>query len=353
VNRVRSLVATVDRWQRRHAVPGVAYAVLKKFGDDRANQYVIAIGWYGFIAIYPALLAVVTILSLVGADALGNGLVTTLHSFPVIGAQFNPEHASSSLRGSPVALVVGLLGLVYGAQGVTMALQGAMAQVWNVPPVDLPGFRVRLTRSLVGFVTIGSSFVVNSLLAALATGFGTSPGIKTLVIVGMIVVNLVFYTVAFIALTPVKLPLRTYLPGGILGSVAFTLLITLAVGLLQHQLRHSTETYGQFGVVIGLVGFLFILAKLSLYGGELNSVLAERLWPRSLPGCDPAPADDRVLRKVAEQGVRRKGEQIHVTFEKPSPNGNLEEQKEPPPPDTPAESDPSSPREGSGLRHGE
>jgi uncharacterized BrkB/YihY/UPF0761 family membrane protein len=306
-------MTALDGWQRHHRAPGVTYAVLKKFGDDDANQYVIQLGWYGFIAIYPALLAAITILSLVGAPSLGKGLVNTLHSFPVVGSEFNPER-SASLHGSPVALLVGLAGLVYGAQGVTMTAQGAMAQVWNIPAVDLPKLPTRLGRSLLGLITIGGCFVVNAPLATLATRSGSPPWAEALIIVGMIVLNTLFYGVAFTVLTPTRTDPRTFLPGSLLGSVSLTFLITLAVGLVDHQLRHSTETYGQFGVVIGLIGFLFLLAKLSLYGAELNTVLADRLWPRALPGGEPTTADDQVLRRVAEQEVRRKDQRIEVTF---------------------------------------
>ena len=54
------------------------------------------------------------------------------------------------------------------------------------------------------------------------------------------------------------------LPGAAVSSLGFSLLITVGAGLIQHQIRHSSATYGQFGIVIGLVGFLFILAKISL-----------------------------------------------------------------------------------------
>ncbi len=38
--------------------------------------------------------------------------------------------------------------------------------------------------------------------------------------------------------------------------------------------RRSSAVYGQFGLVIGLVGFLFLLAKTALYGAELNPVIS-------------------------------------------------------------------------------
>jgi uncharacterized BrkB/YihY/UPF0761 family membrane protein len=172
MKRVHPLLAQLDRFQREHALLGVSFATAQKFSDDRANQFVIAMGWYGFIATYPALLAAVTILSLAGAQSLGNELVTTLHSFPVIGSEFNPEHGPSSLHGSPFALAVGLIGLVYGAQGATLSAQGAMAQVWNIPAFQLPKLPVRLVRSLLGLITIGTCFVVQCSLGDSRNKFG-------------------------------------------------------------------------------------------------------------------------------------------------------------------------------------
>jgi uncharacterized BrkB/YihY/UPF0761 family membrane protein len=310
----RRLLDSADRWQRTNRVAGPAYAVVKKFGDDRANQFVVGLGWYGFVAIYPLLLVAVTVLGYIGAASLGHHLVSTLHQFPVVGSQFNPARGSSSLHGSVIGLVIGLVGMVYGAQGVTQTIQQAMAQVWNIPETDRPKFLPRLARSLVGLVTIGGAFVVNSVVATYVTGSGVSYSIRVPALVGMLVVNAVLYLAAFRALTPSSVRTRSLVPGATAASVGFTLLITVGSGLIQHQLRNSSATYGQFGIVIGLVGFLFLLAKISLYGAELNPVLSRRLWPRSLVSADPTAADDRVLRDVAHQTQRRSDERIGVGF---------------------------------------
>jgi membrane protein len=113
---VRKAVGAVDGFQRRHRWVGVPYAVQKKFGDDNANLVVVALAWYGFLAIFPLLLVVVTIFNLIGAGSLGTTLVDTLKEFPVIGTDFTAS-SDKSLNGSTVGLIVGLLGLIYGVQG--------------------------------------------------------------------------------------------------------------------------------------------------------------------------------------------------------------------------------------------
>ena len=311
---VQNLLAAVDQWQRKSGPFGLAYGVIRKSGDDRVNQFVVALGWYGFVAIYPLLLVVVTVFGFIGAANLGHGLVSTLHQFPVVGSQFNPERGSSSLHGSVLGLVVGIIGLVYGAQGVTQTAQQAMAQVWNVPELELPGFAPRLARSLVGLVTIGGAFVINAAVASLAADKGLGWDIRLSVLAGLLLINVLLYVAAFRALTPGSVGTRGLLPGAAVGSIGFSLLITVGASLVQHQIRHSSATYGQFGIVIGLVGFLFLLAKISLYGAELNPVLARRLWPRAMVSSNPTRADDQVLRDITRQNLRRTDQRIGVGF---------------------------------------
>jgi len=311
---VRRLQVTIDRWQRSNRLVGPGYGVIKKFGDDRANQYVVALGWYGFVAIYPLLLVVITVFGFIGAASLGHHLVSTLHQFPVVGSEFNPEHGSSSLHGSDVGLAIGLIGLIYGAQGVTQTVQQAMAQVWNVPQLEVPGFLPRLARSLIGLVTIGGAFVFNAAVATFATNTGVTWVIRIPVLLSMLLLNIVLYFAAFRALTPKGIGTRNLLPGATVASLGFTLLITVGSGLIEHQLRNSSATYGQFGIVIGLVGFLFLLAKISLYGAELNPVLARHLWPRGILSTDPTEADNQVLHDITHQNLRRSDQRIGVGF---------------------------------------
>ena len=311
---IRRLLAMTDDWQRASPSVGLAYGIIKKFGDDDANQFVVALGWYGFVAIYPLLLVVITIFGFIGAASLGHQIVSTLHEFPVVGSQFNPEHSTQSLRGSGIGLAIGLIGLIYGAQGVTQTVQQAMAGVWNVPQVDRPGFVPRLARSLIALAIIGVAFVLNAAAGTLVTNAGANLAIRGATFVGMLLLNAMLYFAVFRVTTPGRVSAPDLFPGAALASVGFTLLITIGSGLVQHQLRHSSATYGQFGLVIGLVGFLFLLAKISLYGAELNPVVSRHLWPRGMLSGNPTEADNRVLSDIVHQYRRRDDQRIGVGF---------------------------------------
>jgi uncharacterized BrkB/YihY/UPF0761 family membrane protein len=308
------VIGAVDAWQRRARWAGVPYAVVKKFGDDNANLAVVALAWYGFTAIFPLLLVVLTLFGYVGLQSLGTGILRTLHEFPVIGSSFHPENPSA-FHGSALALGIGLLGALYGAQGVTQTAQQAMAMVWNIPQVERTGFLPRLGRSIVGLVTIGSAFLANAFITSYVTGGTTNYAIRIPVLAGLLVLNVALYFATFTLLTAKVVGPRGHLPGAVLGGVAFTALITVGTGLLTHQLRHSSAAYGAFGAVIGIVAFLLLLAKLSMYAAELNPVLARRLYPRALPlAGEPAEADRRVLAALVHAEQRRDDQVIGVGF---------------------------------------
>jgi uncharacterized BrkB/YihY/UPF0761 family membrane protein len=314
VEPARKAMGAVDAWQRRSRWAGVPYAVVKKFGDDNANLVVVALAWYGFLAIFPLLLVVVTIFGLVGQASIGTGVLRTLHEFPVVGTDFNPAN-KTALHGSALGLTVGLVGLIYGAQGVTQTAQLAMATVWNIPQIQRTGFVPRLGRSLAGLITIGIAFFVNAVVTTYATGGTSNYAIRIPVLAGLLVLNCALYFATFTLLTAKVVGPRGHLPGAILGGVAFTALITVGTGLVTHELKNASQTYGAFGTVIGIVAFLLLLAKLSLYAAELNPVLARRLYPRALPmSNEPTDADRQVLADIVYAEQRRKDQVIAVGF---------------------------------------
>jgi uncharacterized BrkB/YihY/UPF0761 family membrane protein len=76
--------------------------------------------------------------------------------------------------------------------------------------------------------------------------------------------------------------------------------------VVSHQLHRASSLYGVFGVVLGLLAWLYLQAEVTLYAAEVDVVLVRRLWPRSLkpgsasPGGRPAgPSGDN-----EEKGAR-------------------------------------------------
>ena len=156
---------------------------------------------------------------------------------------------------------------------------------------------------------------MNAFVTSYATGGTTSYAIRIPVLAGLLIINAALYFATFTLLTAKPVGPRGLLPGAVLGAVAFTALITVGTGLMTHQLKNASATYGAFGSVIGIVALLLLLAKLSMYAAELNPVLARRLYPRALPlGGEPTDADRHVLASIAHAEQRRDDEVIGVGF---------------------------------------
>src|SRR5262249_25425776 len=155
------------------------------------------------------------------AESVGTGVVRTLHEFPVIGSSFNPA-SRSALHGSTLGLIIGLLGLLYGAQGVTQTAQLAMATVWNIPQGQRTGFLPRLGRSLASLLTIGIAFLVNAFITSYVTGGTASYATRIPVLAGLLVINTGLYFATFTLLTAKVVGPRGLLPGAVAGAVTFT-----------------------------------------------------------------------------------------------------------------------------------
>src|ERR1700743_3248611 len=180
-----------------------------------------------------------------------------------------------------------------------------MATVWHIPQTQRTGFLPRLGRSVAGLIPIGGAFIVNAFVSTYATGGTTNYAIRIGVLAGLLIINAALYFLTFTLLTAKVIGPRGLLPGAVLGAVAFTALITVGTGLMTHQFKDAQSTYGAFGLVIGIVTLLLLLAKLSMYAAELNPVLSRRLYPRALPmGGEPTDADQQVFAALARAEQR-------------------------------------------------
>ena len=307
---------SLDQFQQRHSRVGFAVGVIKKYGDDRGGSLAALMTYYGFLAVFPLLLLLTTILGYVlgaSSSASSSVLRSALVDFPIIGDQLTGS--IHPLRGSLPAVVFGLIGLVCGSLGVTQVTQHAMAEVWNIPGVRRPSFLTRLTRGLLLFVLVGVGVASTTLLASVAAVGADTPLLAIAGLIGSAAINLALFTGAFRITTPKPIPTRDLLLGAAIASIAWTVLQAVGGLLVAHQLRHASEVYGFFGSVLGLISWLFLGAQLTIYCAELNVDRVRRLWPRSILQTPHTPADRRTLTDIALQGERRPEENVRVTFD--------------------------------------
>ena len=311
--RVERLLRAADRFQQAHPFIALPVAVVKKFGDDQAGKHAALLAYYGFLSLFPLLLVFATLL----AYALSNNprlqeqlIDAAVAQFPVLGTQI--EGSIKAIEGSGLGLVVGVLGTLWGGLGITQSAQDAMNALWAIPRRSRPGYWLRLARGLGFLVLLAGGVVAAAALAQLATS-GPDPG-GALAVAGSLLLNLVLLAVIFQVLSGRWVAWRRLLPGAAVGAVGWSVLQTLGVYLLDRQLKQANLVYGVFAVVIVLLSWLFLSARMLLYAAELNVVLARRLWPRSLFQPPLTEPDRRVLAALAEAEERRPEETVEVRF---------------------------------------
>src|SRR5690242_21475962 len=171
------LVRRVDRFQQRHVVLGFPWAVMQKFGNDQAGGKAALMAYYGLFALFPLLLLLATILGFVlaGNPALRDQIINTaVGKIPVVGDQIKSE--VHPLEGNTTALVIGIVGTIYGSLGIGFAAQNAMSTVWNIPYVRWPNIYLRYLRTFGTIALLGLGGLASTALAAFATAIANGVG---------------------------------------------------------------------------------------------------------------------------------------------------------------------------------
>jgi YihY family inner membrane protein len=88
--------------------------------------------------------------------------------------------------------------------------------------------------------------------------------------------------IAFRVLTSRKVSTHDVLPGALVTGVGFWVLQSLSSVIISRYLQNAQKTYGNFATVITLLWWFYLTGVLTLLGAQLNVVLRERSWPRSL-----------------------------------------------------------------------
>jgi len=335
--RVQRSMDRFDRFQQRNRVLALPFAVIRKFGDDQAGNLAALLAYYGFFSLFPLLLVLVTVLGFVLAGRSGlqqRILDSALAQFPVIGDQIRRD--IGSIRGSGLALAIGVVGTLWGGLGVTQQAQNAMNTAWGVPRSRWPNFWLRLARGLGVLLVLGLATIVATLLSGLGTMSGLPVVGRMLPFAGTLLLNLALFLFAFKVLTSVTVPWRRLLPGAVLAGTSWSVLQVVGGYYVTHQLKGASQVYGTLALVIGLLSWLYLGAQLFLYAAELNVVLAKRMYPRSLFPPPLTKADKRAISDLAKVDELRPEVHVDVDFEpppeadrEPEPRGASEEPEPP------------------------
>jgi membrane protein len=317
---VRGLTAKLDAFQQKHRTLAFPIAVWRKFSDDQAGNLAALVAYYAFLSTFPLLLVLVTVLGMVlsGSPRLQQDVLNSaLTEFPVIGQQLRAN--VHSLGRSGAGLTIGLVFTFLGARGVANAMQNAMNRVWEVPRYARPGFPMSWVRSFALIAVIGLGVIVTTALSGVGSWSGhTFLGEwgKVLGIALSLLLNIGLFWIGLRVATAAEVTWRQLRVGAILSAIIWQMLQFLGGYVVAHTLRHASELYGTFGLVLGLLAWFHLQAQLTLYAVEADVVRARRLWPRSLFPPPLTDEDRAAMRSYAEVEQRSPEVRVETRFDK-------------------------------------
>jgi membrane protein len=263
---------------------GVLKRTVREFKEDNVTDWAAALTYYGVLAIFPAITALVSILGLIGKSAtqplitnlgkLAPGSVHQILASAITGLQHNKGTAG-------ILVVVGIAAAIWSASGYIAAFMRASNSIYDIEEgrpiwMTLP-VRVGVTVVLLLLLAISAIAVV--VTGGLAGQVGKILGVGgTAVTIWdiakwpllLLVVSLMF-SILYWAAPNVKHPgFRWVSPGGVFAVVVW-LIASGLFALYVANFSSYNKTYGALGGVIIFLVWLWISNIAVLLGAEWNA----------------------------------------------------------------------------------
>jgi membrane protein len=265
---------------------GVLKRTFKEFSDDNLTDWAAALTYYGVLAIFPALLVLVSVLGLIGTSAT-QPLIDNLSKVAPGPAKDIFTNAIKNLQSGQgaagILFIVGLAGALWSASGYIAAFMRASnaiydmeegRPIWKTLPV-----RVGLTVLLLLLLAISALGVV--LTGGLAEKVGSLIGLGDTAVtvwqiakwpVLLIIVSFMF-ALLYWAAPNVKQPgFRWISPGSVLAVIGW-IIASVAFAFYVANFASYNKTYGALGGVIVFLVWLWISNIMVLLGAEFNAEL--------------------------------------------------------------------------------
>jgi membrane protein len=275
----------------------------KEFSEDNLTHWAAALTYYAVLSIFPALLAVVSILGLVGSSAIQPLMdnLTTVAPGPAKEIVTGALEGLQQGGGSGLLFVVALAGAIWSASGYISAFMDASNAVYDIEegrPIwkKLP-LRIGITVLMLVLLAAGAVAVV--LTGPVAEQAGKLFGVGDTALAAwdiakwpvLVLIASFMFAVLYYSAPNVKQPgVRSVLPGGVLAVVLW-IAASAAFALYVASFGSYNKTYGALGGVIVFLVWLWLTNLAILLGAEFN---AERARSRHIQAGHPADEEPYV-----------------------------------------------------------
>lgn len=271
---------------------------VKEFQEDHATDWAAALTYYGLLALFPALTALVSIVGLVFDRAEVTRALTD------IVARIGPASAVDTFRG-PIESVTANKGTsgIFAIGGIVLALNSASGYVgafmrasnqmyevdegrafWKLRPLQiLVTLAMVLLLALAGVAVVVTGPVADAVGSAIGVGstFVTVWDLAKWPVLVLVVGTMI--SVLYYAAPNAEVPRFRWVTAGSLLAVGVWIVASGLFALYAANFGSYDKTYGTLGGVVAFLVWLWITNVAILLGNELN---AERERSRQLAAGD-------------------------------------------------------------------
>lgn len=311
------IMVRLDNLQLNNSVLGFMYGVIKKYGDDEGGNQAALVTYFGFLSLFPLLVAALSLteLSFARSTHLQSKILTALNSyFPLVGHQLESNVHSTSKVG--IALGISLILTIYGAKGVAKALRQAMDHIWQVPRAERLSGVKGILRSLAIIAIGGSGFIVTGVLSSYGLGNNGSIVIQVSIMILSFIVTYIFLILVFKLSISRNTELRFMIFGALIGAIGLQIVQAAGGFVITHELKHFSSLYGSLALVLVVLFWIYLQVRILLYATEVDTVRHFGLWPRSLTGFRLTVADRKAFNMYVkrEAMMKKPAEKVKVHF---------------------------------------
>jgi membrane protein len=274
----------------------------KEFQDDNLTDWAAALTYYAVLSLFPALIAMVSILGL----AVDRATITRVLTDTI--SQIGPASAVDTFKGpidaitasqgtAGIMLVVGLATALWSASGYIGAFMRASNAVYEREE-GRGFFKLRPVQLLVTLILIlMSALVVVALIVSgpVAQAVGNAVGLGDMAVTiwdiakwpVMLVVVMVMLAILYYASPNAKQPGFKWISPGSVVAVVIWVVASALFALYVAKFSSYNKTYGALAGVVVFLVWLWITNLAVLFGAELNAEAErERELVAGVPGAE-------------------------------------------------------------------
>ncbi|MDJ0315649.1 YihY/virulence factor BrkB family protein [Arthrobacter antibioticus] len=327
--------------QNLSGVPAMSWKyVLKravnKFSADGSTDLAASLTYYGVLSLFPAILALVSILGIVGqaeqTSKLLLDMVANMTDAKVAEAISGPVQQLTMSRAAGWTLAFGLVTALWSASGYVGAFSRAMNRIYGIdegrPVWKLRPALLLVTLASVLMVATMSLLLVLSGPVARAVGEAVGVGDQAITIwnlakwpvVGILAIVLIAVLYYF---TPnVRQPKFRWISVGAAFALIACILASAGFGVYVANFSKYEKTYGTIAGVIVLLLWIWIMNLVLLFGAQIDAEL-ERA--RQLQAGIKAEAQLQLPPRETAASVKKRDKELELIAEGRRLRGELQE----------------------------